>query len=64
MLTGDKLETAENIATSCSLIKEDMEIYRIRNIDDTIQVCSENFVKKHRERIEAGERCAIVFEGA
>jgi phospholipid-transporting ATPase len=28
MLTGDKLETAENIAKSCKLIQPDMKILR------------------------------------
>ena len=28
MLTGDKMETAENIAKSCKLIKDDFELYR------------------------------------
>jgi magnesium-transporting ATPase (P-type) len=26
MLTGDKFETAENIAKSCSLIQDDMQV--------------------------------------
>ena len=29
MLTGDKLETAENIAISCNLFKEGMKILTI-----------------------------------
>jgi P-type E1-E2 ATPase len=29
MLTGDKLETAENIAKSCNLINEEMTIQKI-----------------------------------
>jgi len=29
MLTGDKLETAENIGESCKLIKKEMHIYRL-----------------------------------
>ena len=33
MLTGDKLETAENIAQSCSLIGEDFQIMRWRLAD-------------------------------
>jgi P-type E1-E2 ATPase len=28
MLTGDKLETAENIARSCKLIQSDMEVMK------------------------------------
>ena len=31
MLTGDKLETAENIGTSCKLIQNDMVVWRISN---------------------------------
>jgi magnesium-transporting ATPase (P-type) len=30
MLTGDKLETAENIARSCNLINKDMAVMYIR----------------------------------
>jgi len=29
MLTGDKLETAENIAKSCKLIQDQMQIMRV-----------------------------------
>ena len=36
MLTGDKLETAENIARSCKLITEKMKVYYLRDhyLDD------------------------------
>jgi magnesium-transporting ATPase (P-type) len=30
MLTGDKLETAENIARSCNLVEPKMEIFYIK----------------------------------
>ena len=51
MLTGDKLETAENIALSCRLIQMDMSISKISdpadakvdafltNVHDTIKLC-------------------------
>ena len=29
MLTGDKLETAENIAKSCNLIQKDFNLFRL-----------------------------------
>jgi len=29
MLTGDKLETAENIAKSCNLIQKDFHVFRL-----------------------------------
>jgi magnesium-transporting ATPase (P-type) len=35
MLTGDKLETAENIARSCQLIDPDMKVFYLR--DDSIE---------------------------
>ena len=33
MLTGDKLETAENIARSCNLVEHNMEIFYIKEND-------------------------------
>lgn len=33
MLTGDKLETAENIAKSCKLIQEEMGVMMIEDKD-------------------------------
>jgi len=34
MLTGDKLETAENIGRSCNLITNEMEVFYITPDDD------------------------------
>ena len=34
MLTGDKLETAENIARSCKLIQGDMSVFRMSEKTD------------------------------
>jgi len=34
MLTGDKLETAENIAKSCNLFERDMQIMPINKKSD------------------------------
>lgn len=34
MLTGDKLETAENIGYSCKLLNKNMEIIKCSNLDD------------------------------
>ena len=36
MLTGDKLETAENIARSCNLIEKDMNILYFK--EDTLEL--------------------------
>lgn len=45
MLTGDKLETAENIARSCQLIKDDFEVFRLKTKQDVANYCSDDFVK-------------------
>jgi magnesium-transporting ATPase (P-type) len=34
MLTGDKLETAENIGYSCKLLKNDMAVWKISTKTD------------------------------
>jgi len=41
MLTGDKLETAENIGYSCKLLKNDMTVWRMSTIQDVEEVCSD-----------------------
>lgn len=40
MLTGDKLETAENIGYSCRLLKDDMIVWKISSLTDVDMVCS------------------------
>ena len=46
MLTGDKLETAENIGESCHLLKAeaDMTRYRLSTEADCAKFCSEDMV--------------------
>jgi magnesium-transporting ATPase (P-type) len=44
MLTGDKLETAENIGESCKLIKKEMHIYRLSTEEQVINFCTERVV--------------------
>lgn len=34
MLTGDKMETAENIAKSCKLIQDDFELFRYKGSEN------------------------------
>ncbi len=34
MLTGDKLETAENIGYSCKLLTKEMEVIKCSTLDD------------------------------
>lgn len=41
MLTGDKLETAENIGESCKLLRmENMERIRLSNLKDVMNFCT------------------------
>jgi magnesium-transporting ATPase (P-type) len=37
MLTGDKLETAENIAESCRLLIPSMRIHKILSLSDSFK---------------------------
>lgn len=36
MLTGDKLETAENIGKSCGLVKGDMTVMRLQELNKEV----------------------------
>lgn len=56
MLTGDKLETAENIGESCQLLKptDVMERYRISKRQDVYRICSDEMVEKSTEAVKAG----------
>jgi len=48
MLTGDKLETAENIGESCKLIKkESMQVFKLSTKADVEGFCTEAMVKKN-----------------
>jgi len=43
MITGDKLETAENIGYSCNLFSKNMEVFRIN--------CEMDSIQDHLERV-------------
>jgi phospholipid-transporting ATPase len=51
MLTGDKLETAENIAISCKLIQGDMTVMRLAETN------KESVVNKIKDNKETFELC-------
>ena len=40
MLTGDKLETAENIGFSCKLLKRDMVVWKMSTAEEVADMCS------------------------
>lgn len=63
MLTGDKLETAENIGESCKLIKRTgMQIHRLSDKGSVEKFCTEDMVRKNNERIKKEEMMGILVE--
>jgi magnesium-transporting ATPase (P-type) len=52
MLTGDKLETAENIGYSCKLLSKEMEVWKISNQKEVDDVCSPTRVILNSELIK------------
>lgn len=56
MLTGDKLETAENIGESCQLLKtlDIMDRYKISKRQDVLKFCSEDMVELSAMAVKEG----------
>lgn len=55
MLTGDKLETAENIGESCKLLKkENMMRFRLSTLKNVKEFCTEEMIEKNKNRMQAG----------
>ena len=64
MLTGDKLETAENIAESCKLIKQGMDVVRLACLADVKKFCTQDKLYKNNSRILQGKTQCIVVEAS
>ena len=63
MLTGDKLETAENIGESCKLIKKDaMEVHRLSTREQVEDFCTQSMVEANKRRIQEGKMKAVLVE--
>jgi phospholipid-translocating ATPase len=62
MLTGDKLETAENIGYSCKLIQQDFEKLYIGENDDLEQKYNEHSQNIKRLK-EQKKRICLLVEG-
>ena len=60
MLTGDKLETAENIARSCRLIAPDMQVFYLR--DDSIEMLKKTF-DNMRINWHITQKKSVIVEG-
>ena len=66
MLTGDKLETAENIAKSCNLIQPTFEVLTVKFPYRSEQGISESLVQlrqKAEEYSTQGQRLSLLVEG-
>ena len=62
MLTGDKLETAENIGYSCKLIQSDFEKLYISESDD-LEVKYREHSETLKKLKEQGKRVCLLIEG-
>ena len=62
MLTGDKFETAENIARSCQLIGPEFEVFRLKNKADVATYCSDAFVKQNENLMARKKKRAFIVE--
>lgn len=63
MLTGDKLETAENIAESCNLIQpQTMLVHRMSNDDEVKTFCSPAMITLNEERIKRSQKMGVLVE--
>ena len=62
MLTGDKLETAENIGYSCHLLTPDMVVWHVRDEEDASRVFSAENVQNNDDLISNHKKRALVVE--
>jgi len=62
MLTGDKLETAENIGYSCKLIQSDFQKLYIYENDD-LQQKYEEHSKRIKELKNQGRKICLLVQG-
>jgi magnesium-transporting ATPase (P-type) len=65
MLTGDKLETAENIGYSCKLLQKEMIVWKMSTAAEVRDVCSQEKIRENeRLIIEEQKRGLLVEAGA
>ena len=63
MLTGDKLETAENIGESCKLLhNENMDRIRLSDLQSVKEFCTPDMIKKNNERLTKGKLLGLLVE--
>jgi phage-related minor tail protein len=54
--------TAEQIGRSSKLIKPDFEVFRMKDRESVLELCSEAFVKKNEEMMKSKIRRALIVE--
>jgi magnesium-transporting ATPase (P-type) len=65
MLTGDKLETAENIGESCKLINSrEMLIHKLSTVKDVEAFCSYESLEDNNKRALKGQQRAVLVEAS
>jgi len=62
MLTGDKLETAENIGYSCKLLKNDMTVWKLSTMEDVQAICSDERVTLNNQMILEQKKRGLLVE--
>jgi magnesium-transporting ATPase (P-type) len=62
MLTGDKLETAENIGFSCKLLKNDMIVWRMSSPEEVADICSMAKVQENIQLQLSGTKRGLIVE--
>lgn len=65
MLTGDKLETAENIGRSCNLIQPSFEVmYIAETTKERVEIALKDAKKQFVACVEQGKSRALLIDGA
>jgi len=62
MLTGDKLETAENIGQSCKLLQKDMIVQRLSNLETVRTFCTDKQIEANDKRLTEGKMMGLLVE--
>ena len=64
MLTGDKLETAENIGYSCKLFNPSMLVYRVSSKKEVAEVCTYEKSLENEELMLNGKQRGLLLEAS
>ena len=62
MLTGDKLETAENIGYSCRLLTAEMLVWRCSTSEDVEMLINDESVENNKQFVQEHRKRAFLIE--